>query len=158
MGSFFFWIVLPLALGAVALRMLYRRDQNRGGRGIVSAVHDFRFENFVAPQLVRAVYIAAYVLAVLVTLAWVLLGVSLLYAHWLGWALPVTMIVGAPLVAVVFLVLIRAVLEHMIVAFQINDKLRILLERGAAANTGAASTVHAADPDLPGGFRESRRV
>jgi hypothetical protein len=96
--------------------------------GALKGLLDFRFENLVAPKLIRVLYIVLVVLAGLGALGGILGGLNTMFQgiRFGVFGIIVTglvMTVISPVIAVFYLALMRVMMEGVHVLFQIREKL-----------------------------------
>ncbi len=96
--------------------------------GALKGLLDFRFETFVAPKLIRLLYVIIMVLAGLAALGGILSGLQTMvsgirFGMFFMIVTGLVMIVLGPLIAVFYLALMRVLLEGVHVLFQLKDKL-----------------------------------
>lgn len=96
--------------------------------GALKGLLDFRFENLVAPKLIRVLYVVLVVLCGLGALGGILSGLSALvtslrFGSFFGIVTGLVMMVVGPVLAVFYLALMRVVFEAAHVLFQVREKL-----------------------------------
>jgi uncharacterized membrane protein len=84
-------------------------------RGFLESLMDTRFDSLITPKLVRFLYVIGMIVLAIGAIAWVIAG----FANSAGTG--VLFLVLAPLVALVYLIVIRLYLELIVVAFKIRD-------------------------------------
>lgn len=93
-------------------------------KGFVRTLLDVSFSDYVTTRLIRALYRIVIVVTVNgVIFAW--LFTSWL-PDWFGWGIKDLMYITAPVGAVVWLTIVRILLEYLIVIYQIDEKLATL--------------------------------
>ena len=90
-------------------------------KGFFGALFDFSFDNFIAPKLVKFLYVLSLILISILAIVVVIGGLV-----GLGNGTPAGLlaIILAPLVWIIYLVLARLWLEFFIVIFKISDDLK----------------------------------
>jgi hypothetical protein len=96
--------------------------------GALKGLLDFKFENLVAPKLIRVLYIVLAGLCGLGALGGILSGLSALvtslrFGSFFGIVTGIVMMIIGPVLAVFYLALMRVVFEGVQVLFQIREKL-----------------------------------
>ena len=84
-------------------------------RGFMEALMDTRFDSLITPKLIRFLYVVSIVLLILGTLFVVIAG----FASDAGTG--VLLLLLAPIIALIYLIVIRLYLELIVVAFKIRD-------------------------------------
>jgi uncharacterized protein DUF4282 len=97
-------------------------------KGFFGSLFDFSFDNFIAPKLVKFLYVLSLILASVVAIVSVIAGLVSLGS---GSAVGLLSIILAPLVWLIYLVAARLWLELFIVIFKISDDLKDIRDSGA---------------------------
>jgi uncharacterized membrane protein len=87
----------------------------QGQLGFFESLRDTRFNSLITPKLIRFLYIVSAVVLAIGAIVFVISG----FAHSAGTGV-ITLIV-APIIAFIYLILVRLYLELIVVAFKIRD-------------------------------------
>lgn len=91
-------------------------------KGFLGSLFDFSFETFVFPRVISLIY---GIVVVVIAIAYLLFVVG---AFARGAAAGVGALVLGPIVAVLYLIMVRAWMEVAIVMFRIHDNVRTIRE------------------------------
>jgi hypothetical protein len=96
--------------------------------GALKGLLDLKFENLVAPKLIRVLYVVMVVLCGLGAVGGILSGLSALatslrFGSFFGIVTGIVMMVIGPVLAIFYLALMRVIFEGVQVLFQIREKL-----------------------------------
>jgi hypothetical protein len=97
-------------------------------KGFFGSLFDFSFDNFIAPKLVKFLYVLSLIL---ITILAIVLVVSGLVGLGNGSAAGLLAIILAPLGWLIYLITARLYLEFFIVVFKISDDLKDIRDSGA---------------------------
>ena len=84
-------------------------------RGFFAALMDSRFDNLITPRLVSFLYVVSIIILALAAIAVVIAG----FVENAGTG--VLLLIIAPIVALIYLIVVRLYLELIVVAFKIRD-------------------------------------
>jgi Domain of unknown function (DUF4282) len=96
-----------------------------GARGFLSALFDWGFTSFVAPKVIRAVYVLIFIGTVITALVFTILMFRVSAAFGL-----LTLVIGDPLFVLIVMAIYRIILEYFVVTFRVAEDIRALRERG----------------------------
>ncbi|HEX6470508.1 MAG TPA: DUF4282 domain-containing protein [Streptosporangiaceae bacterium] len=96
-------------------------------RGFFGSLFDFSFDNFIAPKLIKFLYVLLLIIVTILAIVLIIVGLV-----GLGQGTPAGLlaIVGAPIAWLVYLVIARLALEFYIVIFKISDDLKDIRDSG----------------------------
>jgi Domain of unknown function (DUF4282) len=97
-------------------------------KGFFGSLFDFSFDNFIAPKLVKFLYVLSLII---ITIVAIIVVVGGLVALGNGSAVGLLSIILAPLVWLIYLVGARLWLEFFVVVFKISDDLKDIRDSGA---------------------------
>ena len=95
-------------------------------RSFFESLMDTRFNSLITPKLIRFLYIVGMIALAIGTLVWVIAG----FTHSAGEG--VLFLILAPIVALVYLIVVRLYLELIVVAFKIRDAAEEIAENTRA--------------------------
>jgi hypothetical protein len=103
------------------------RGQERPPRGArrswLASLFDFRFDSFVAPKMIRALYVLIVIVTVLTALIYVIIAFDVNTA--LG---VLTLVIAAPLWTIVVIGVWRVVLEFFMAVLRMSEDIRAMRE------------------------------
>jgi hypothetical protein len=94
-------------------------------RNWLASLFDFSFESYVAPKLIRALYLLIVIVTVLTALVYVLIAFDIKPALGI-----LTLVVAAPLWTIVVIGVWRVVLEFFMAVLRMSDDIRALRDSG----------------------------
>jgi hypothetical protein len=96
-------------------------------KGFFGSLFDFSFDNFIAPKLVKFLYVLSLILITILAIVFVVAGLV-----GLGNGSPASLlaIILAPLIWLIYLISARLYLEFFIVVFKISDDLKDIRDSG----------------------------
>ncbi|MFC9787015.1 DUF4282 domain-containing protein [Rhodococcus sp. NPDC127528] len=97
------------------------------GAGFFSALFDFNFNSYVTPKVVKVLYILMTVIVGLYTAAGVFAGIAGLAN---GSAVGLLVLVGAPLIGLIVLALMRISLEFYVAVIKVAEDVKEIKSRG----------------------------
>jgi hypothetical protein len=99
-------------------------------KGFFGSLFDFSFDNFIAPKLVKFLYVLSLIVVSIAAIVFVIAGLV-----GLGNGTPAGLLalILAPLVWLIYLVAARLWLEFFIVVFKISDDLKDIRDSGGGA-------------------------
>lgn len=85
------------------------------GRGFFESLMDTRFDSLITPKLIRFLYVVSMIVLAIGTVVWIIAG----FADKASTG--VIFLILAPLIALIYLIVIRLWLELIVVTFKIRD-------------------------------------
>jgi hypothetical protein len=113
------------APGGVGYSVPQQRQQIPDSKGFFAALFDFGFTSFVAPKVVKVLYVLIMIMTALSAL---LFTIIMLKAN-VGLGI-MTLLIGAPLFFLIVMAIYRITLEFFIVFFRIAEDIQVLRQRG----------------------------
>ncbi|WP_462417737.1 DUF4282 domain-containing protein [Kytococcus sp. Marseille-QA3725] len=102
-----------------------------GENGFLSSLADIRFTKFVTPKVASVLYILMIVAIALGLLAWTVSSFGVMFSgEAAGVFMGLLMLVGGPIVALIYLVLARVSLESMVALVRVADDVAAIRRRG----------------------------
>lgn len=94
-------------------------------KGFFGSLFDFSFDNFIAPKLVKFLYVVSLILLSLVAIGYVIFGFAAMASgDSNGAVVGLLLIVAAPLVWFLYVMVTRVWLELLIVMFKISEDIK----------------------------------
>lgn len=87
----------------------------QAGEGFFASLMDTRFDNLITPKLIRFLYVISMVVLAIGTVVFIISG----FADKIGTG--ILMLIIAPLVALIYLIVVRLWLELIVVTFKIRE-------------------------------------
>jgi cytochrome b subunit of formate dehydrogenase len=84
-------------------------------RGFFESLMDTRFDSLITPKLIRFLYVVSMIVLAIGAIVWIIAGFSR------SAGTGVLFLILAPLVALIYLIVVRLYLELIVVAFKIRD-------------------------------------
>jgi Domain of unknown function (DUF4282) len=109
--------------------------------GFIRSLFDLSFDSFVTPRMITVLYVLGMVVVGLVLLAMIVSGFGTIFMgiriHAWGLSLKgLLLLVLSPVIAVIYLALIRMWLELVVVLFKIKESLETMAQGGSRAPAG----------------------
>ena len=104
--------------------------QNINQSSFIGALFDFTFSQFVSETLIRVLYLVAIGLAVIAAL----IGIIAAFFNY-GLSVGISVLILAPVVLLIYIVIVRVIFEFIIVIFRIADHAKQIAENTAVPTT-----------------------
>ncbi|GLU48101.1 DUF4282 domain-containing protein [Nocardiopsis ansamitocini] len=99
-------------------------------KGFFGALFDFGFTTYVTSKVIKVLYVIGLVLVTIATLSFVVSSFSMMGRGGFDTFFGILMLLFSPVLALLYLILLRIWMELLIVVFQIADDLRAIRIRG----------------------------